>query len=210
MLALDPGLSTGFAVVRVDVATGTGAIVECGFIEVDTASPYVGDWCIDFQRRISELAARVRPTEVAVEDYFFSGRKCQGAAVNTAYRAAAQMWARERALHYEVIGITAWKVFAAGRSTPTREQKARWGAEAAKKLMCVQALWERFRVRFPNHSISDKTGKPIEFRFDCVDAVAQAMYAAYLRHHCARFIQEFPVPPDHVFAKPNRRRFVYE
>jgi Holliday junction resolvasome RuvABC endonuclease subunit len=207
ILALDPAHSTGFAVAQIDGDKCT--IIEYGFIDVDISSLYIGDWCLDLQKRISSIQDRVCADEIAVEDYFFGSRFASGSNVNPAYRTAIHMWARNKGLHYEVLNISNWKVFAAGRSTPTKEQKLRWGKEPAKKLMIMQSLWERFSIRFPNHSISENTGKPIMFRFDVVDAVAQAMYASYLRYNCKTFVCTVPVPPDVAFKKTNKKQFSY-
>jgi hypothetical protein len=208
ILALDPAHSTGYAVAKIDGDKCN--IVEYGFIDVDSSSMYIGDWCLDLQKRVSSIQERVMADEIAVEDYFFSSRFVSGTNVNPAYRTALHMWARDKGLHYEVLNISNWKVFVAGRSTPTREQKLLWGKEPAKKLMIVQALWERFGIRFPNHSISESTGKPIIFRFDVVDAVAQAMYAAFLRHRCKTFTSSVLIPPDVVFKKTNKKQFLYD
>lgn len=208
ILALDPAHSTGYAIVTVEGQHCE--ITEYGFIDVDTSSVYVGDWCLDLQKRISIIQERVGANEISVEDYFFGSRFASGSNINPAYRAAIHMWAREKGLHYEILNISNWKVFSAGRSTPTKEQKLRWGKEPAKKLMIMQALWERFSMRFPNHSISENTGKPIQFRFDVVDAVAQGMYAAYLRYNCKTFACSVAVAPDVVFKKTNKKQFSYD
>ena len=207
ILALDPAHSTGYAVAKIDGQHCE--IIEYGFIDVDSTSTYIGDWCLDLQKRISSIQDRVRADEISVEDYFFGSRFASGSNLNPAYRAAIHMWARQRDLHYEVLNISNWKVFIAGRSTPTKEQKRMWGKEPAKKLMIMQALWERFGIRFPNHSISEATGKPILFRFDIVDAVAQAMYAGYLRYNCKTFSCTVSVPPDVAFKKANKKQFNY-
>jgi len=169
----------------------------------------MGDWCLDLIRKLDELEYNINADEVAVEDYFFSGRFAKGSNVNPSYRAAIYMWARRNAMHYEILNISNWKVFIAGRSTPTKEQKLKWGKEAAKKLATVEALWKRWNIRLPNHSISENTGKPIAFRFDVADAIAQAMYAAYLRYNCKEFTSSVPVPPDFVFKKPSKKTFSY-
>lgn len=208
ILTFDPGQSCGYSVVKVD--GDNCEIVEYGFIDVDVSSQYMGDWCIDLQRRISEIQSKVNADVIAVEDYFYSSRFKQGANVNPAYRTAIHMWARNNGLHYEVLNISSWKLFVAGRSTPTKLQKQRWGAGPAKKLMMMEAMWKRFNIRFPNHSISENTGKPIVFRFDVVDAVAQGMYAAYLVYNCKNFKCLVPVPPDVVFKKTSSKMFVYE
>ena len=195
---------------RSEIKDNLCEIVEYGFIDVDNTSSYVGDWCLDLQNRLTAIQGRVKADEIAVEDYFYSTRFKQGANVNPAYRTAIHMWSRNQNLHYEVLNISNWKIFVAARSIPTKEQKIKWGKEAAKKLMIVEALWSRFKIRFPNHSISENTKRPIIFRFDVADAVAQGMYAAYLRYNCKTFTSLVAIPPDVVFKKTSKKQFVYD
>lgn len=208
ILAIDPGTSCGYAVAL--VKDNSCEVLEYGYINVDNSSVYMGDWCIDLVDKIDSICDRVKADEIAVEDYFFSGRFAKGSNVNPSYRAAIYMWSRKRKIHYEILNISNWKVFIAGRSTPTKEQKQKWGKEAAKKLATVEALWTRWGIRLPNHSISENTGKPIAFRFDVADAIAQVMYAAYLRYNCKKFTCSVNVPPDFVFKKPSKKTFSYD
>lgn len=211
ILAIDAGASCGYAVARVHRETElkTAEVVEYGYLSIDTSSPYIGDWCRDLMARLTDIQSRVAATDIAVEDYFFSMRTRSGANVNPMYRAAVYIWAREAGLPHYTLGITNWKTLVAGRSTPTREEKAAWGAERAKKLMIVKALWERHQIRFPNFSVSEATGKPISLRLDCVDAVGQVLYAAHLRYACRDFKCSVPVPPDHVFPKGHKNGVDY-
>ena len=109
ILSLDPAESTGFAVAHVhdDICN----IVEYGFIDVDTSSKYMGDWCIDLQTKIEEIYKRIKPHEIVVEDYFFGSRFSSGANVNPAYRTAIHIWCRQKNIHYEIVNISNWKVF---------------------------------------------------------------------------------------------------
>lgn len=207
ILALDPAKATGYAVAKIDGEHCD--IIEYGCIDVDDSSVYMGDWCLNLIRRLDILQDRIEASEISCEDYFFGSRFASGANVNPTYRAAIYMWARRNSMHYEILNISNWKVFAAGRSTPTKEQKLKWGKDPAKKLMIQQALWERWKIRFPNHSISEHTKKPIQFRYDVVDAVAQGMYAAYLRYKCKTFSCSVEVPADVEFKKPNKKAFIY-
>lgn len=208
ILTLDPAKSTGYSIV--EIQGKDCKIIEYGFIDVDTSSAYMGDWCLDLQINLNKIYEKFKIDEVAVEDYFYSSRFKQGSNVNPAYRTSIHMWARKLNLHYEILNISSWKIFVAGRTTPTKQQKQKWGKEAAKKLMIVQALWERYQIKFPNHSISSKTGKPIQFRFDVADAVAQGMYAAYLRFNCNNFKSIVNVPEDISFNKLNKKHFIYD
>lgn len=193
VLAIDPGASCGFSILKVTVDPSSTAskceLVDYGFIDVDTKSSYVGDWCIDLLNKIEELENEKGPfDEIGVEDYFFSSRFKQGANVNPAYRTAIHIWCRQKNKHYEVLNISAWKVFICGRTTPSREQKTKWGATPAKKVMIVEGLKERFGISFPEFCFSKKTKRQIRFRYDIADAVAQGFYMAFLRFGCKEFV----------------------
>lgn len=206
-LTLDPALSTGYAVAEVENKTCT--IIDYGFIDVDQSSQYEGDWMIDLQNRISKLHAQYNFSDVAVEDYFFSSRFKSGSNVNPYFRAAIHMWSRQNGLPYSILNISNWKVFIATRSTPTKIQKLKWGKEPAKKLMIAQALYQRFDIKLPNHSISEKTGKPIQFRYDVSDAIGQALYHAYSKYGCTTFISSVVNPPD-IPMKKTKKTFSYD
>jgi len=206
-IALDPAVSTGYAVAEVDGKVCT--VTAYGFIDVDQSSQYEGDWCLDLQARISQLHAQHQFTDVAVEDYFFSSRFKSGSNVNPYFRAAIHIWARQRSLPYSILNISNWKVFVACRSTPTKLQKLKWGKEPAKKLMIAQALYQRFGIKLPNHSISDKTGKPIQFRYDISDAIGQALYHAYSKYGCTTFNCSI-VPAADVPMKKTKKTFSYD
>jgi Holliday junction resolvasome RuvABC endonuclease subunit len=208
ILSLDPAESTGFSVAQID--GDSCVIVEYGFIDVDTSSTYIGDWCIDLQNKIELIYNRVKPTDIVVEDYFFGSKFSSGANVNTAYRTAIHIWCRLKNVHYEILNISNWKVFVAGRSMPTKEQKQKWGKQPAKKIMIVEALWKRWKIRFPNHSLSSKTSKPIMFRYDVADAVAQAMYGSFLLYNCKNYSCSVAIPPDVEFKKNSKKMFAYD
>ena len=207
-LAIDPANSSGIAIGK--ITESHCDIFHYDFIDVDTSSAYLGDHCLNLQTRLSDLHAQYKFTDIAIEDYFFSSRFVSGVGVNTAYRTAVHMWARQNNLPYSVLNISSWKTIAAGRSTPTKEQKAKYGKEASKKIMIVQALWERHGIRLPNHSISEATGKPILFRYDIGDAIGQAIYHAFEKYNCRSFSCSVPVPPDVAFARTSKKHFSYD
>lgn len=209
ILAIDPGASCGYAVVRVNILQRSAEVIEHGHIDIDTKSPEIGDLCLDLMAKLDVIQSRVSATEVAAEDFFFSKRKCSGAAVNVFHRATVHIWARKLGLRCRVLGICAWKTMIAGRATPTREEKALWGAEPAKKLMIARALWQRHGIKFSNFSISNATGKVIEPRYDAIDAVGQGLYAAHMQYACTAYSSSVALPPDFAFAKPNRARLDY-
>ncbi len=221
LLVLDPGSSTGYCLVSVDSTIGreeinapvytSANIYEYGFIDVNLASNYQGDHCIDLMAKIQELIEEHAVNHIAIEDFFFSKRFVNGCGVNVAFRTAIHILARQNDIEYTILNISAWKTFVAGRSTPTKEQKKIWGKEPAKKLAIQQALWDRFKFKFPNHSLSESTGKPILFRFDIVDVVGQAVY--YCGLICAiplkKIVLSVDVPEDVTFTRQVKKRFEY-
>lgn len=177
ILVLDPANCTGYCIYEFDKNKASANIISWGFIDIEQEK-YLGDQYVDLLSKVEKLIKDNDIDEVAVEDYFFSRKSPQGANLNCSYRAMIHMKCRELGKHYEVLNISLWKKFICGRSTSTKEQKAKWGKEPSKKLMTQESLWKKWKIRFPNHSISLKTGKPIKFRYDIVDAVAMAIFHA--------------------------------
>ena len=177
ILVLDPANSTGYCVFELDEANSTAEIKQWGFIDVDQHN-YAGDQYIDLLSKVENLIKTNNIDRVAIEDYFFSQRSAQGSTLNCAYRAVIHLKCRQLKLHYDVLNISLWKSFINGRTTPTKDQKLKWGKEPAKKLMTQESIFKRWGIRFPNHSISNLTNKPIKFRYDIVDAVAMAVFHA--------------------------------
>ncbi len=180
ILALDPATSTGYCLVSVNVDSlgyWTDAdIFEYGFIGVNIDSNYQGDHCIDLMTKVQNIIDSHSVGYIIIEDFFYSKRFANGCNVNGAFRTAIHILARQNDIEYTILNIPAWKTFIAGSSRTTKEQKKKWGVEASKKIYIQEALWNNFGIRFPNHSLSEKTGKPICFRYDIVDVVAQAIY----------------------------------
>lgn len=198
-LVLDPAISTGYCLLC--YTPGSPAIIFAqGHLTVDTSSDYSGDYCIDLQTKLKRLISKYGVNHIAVETFFFSKRFATGSTLNAELRTAIYILARQLGLPYTILGISEWKKFIAGRSTPTKEQVKQWGRERAKKLFIQQALWERFGIRFPNHSISAKTGKPISFKLDVVDAVAQGVYFAFIYLRALEIVSKVEIPKD-VYVK---------
>lgn len=177
ILVLDPANSTGYCVFELDEVNSIAEIKQWGFIDVDQHN-YAGDQYIDLLLKVENLIKTNNINRVAIEDYFFSQRSAQGSTLNCAYRAVIHLKCRQLKLHYDILNISLWKSFINGRTTPTKDQKIKWGKEPAKKLMTQESLFKRWGIRFPNHSISNLTNKPIKFRYDIVDAVAMAVFHA--------------------------------
>ena len=177
VLVLDPANSTGYCIFELDEVNSVAEIKQWGFIDVDQHN-YAGDQYIDLLSKIENIIKANNVDRVAVEDYFFSQRSAQGSNLNCAYRAVIHLKCRQLKLEYDILNISLWKSFINGRTTPTKDQKAKWGKEPAKKLMTQESLFKRWGIKFPNHSISNLTSKPIKFRYDIVDAVAMAVFHA--------------------------------
>ncbi len=215
VLVLDPATSTGYALAEVTYERemheiGARAhIYEYGCIDVDLSADNSGDHCIDLMKKVKRLIVKHQVTHVGVEDYFFNKRTANGSNVNAAFRTAIHILCRLNKLPYWIINISSWKRYATGdRIRPTKEQVKKWGKEPAKKLMIQQALWERFKIKFPNHVISTKTGKPIGFRSDVVDAVAQMVYLLKIVFLVPTSITIVEPTPDVVMK--TGRRSVYQ
>jgi Holliday junction resolvasome RuvABC endonuclease subunit len=206
-LVLDPAASTGYCLVEINGDKGT--IYEYGFIEIRDDTDFDGDRCIDMMQQVKKLIEDHDVTEIAHEDYFFSKRFAQGGTLNVALRTAIQIQARQLGLDYTILNVSNWKKFIANRSTPTKEQKALWGKEPAKKLMIQQALWDKWGYRFPNHSISKKTGKPIKFRYDVVDAVGQAVFFCRLHLNLTEVELSVTPPEDVELKTKSKAQFKY-
>lgn len=211
LLALDPGSSTGYCLVNINKEEKAD-IYEYGFIDVTLTSNYQGDHCIDLMNKIQTLITTHKVTHIAIEDYFFSKRFCNGSTVNAAFRTAIHILTRQNNIPYTILNISSWKTFVAKRATPTKEQKTKWGVTLAKKMYMQQALWEHYSFKFPNHSISTTTKKPIVFRFDIVDVIGQAIY--YCGMICGvkrdKITMSVIAPNDIIWKKPSKKVFNYE
>jgi len=213
LLSLDPASSTGYCLTKLSVDDqgyySDADIYEYGFIDVDLSSEFQGDHCIDLMNRIQELITEHAVNHIAVEDYFFSRRYCVGSNVNAAFRTAIHILARQNDIEYTILNISAWKTFVAGKAHPSKEQKKKWGAIPAKKLYIQQALWDYYGFRFPNHSISETTGKAIVFRCDIIDVVAQTVYYCGLMCGIRNLVMSVELPQDVVWKKKPKKLFEY-
>ena len=213
ILVLDPAASTGYCIIEIasDINGRYANIYEYGFIDVDQTSNFQGDHCIDLMEKIRYQIDLHNITHIAIEDFFFSKKFANGSTTNAAYRTAIHIVARERNIDYTILNISAWKTFIAGSARPSKAQKKRWGAEAAKKLYIQQALYERYEYYFPNHSISNLTGKPIVFRYDIVDVVGQGIYycGMILGIPKDRMFLSVAAAPDIQFKRSPKKLFSY-
>ena len=213
VLAIDPAESCGYCLI--EITPVKNRIFEYGTIIVDTSSNYQGDHCHSLCKKLIKLIRRNAVTEVAVEDYFFSSKFKSGCNVNGAYRTAIHMMCRSKKINipYTVISISGWKTYIAGSARPTKEQKKKWGKETSNKFYVQEALYLKRGIRFPNHTISEKTGNPILFQSDPVDAVSQGIYYCEMilgyRGGSEGTVMEVVPPPDVEFKKESKKMFIY-
>nr|QBK89548.1 MAG: hypothetical protein LCPAC001_00580 [Pithovirus LCPAC001] len=206
-LILDPGHSTGFCIIKVENKIST--IIEYGFYDIDISSEYEGDWCLDFQKWVNSLIDKHKPIEIVRESYFFSGRFRNGSNVNVAYRTVIDMASRALKLKYHTISPSIWKKFICGRSTPTKQQKEKYGKLNAKKSMVQEALWIYYKIKFPNFCTSQKNKRTIKFRHDIVDAVAMAVYFSRIILK-VNDIANNCIPPSDIVWKKKITTFDYD
>ncbi len=218
-LVLDIATSTGYCLVKIKtmdtivlhdddredevVPTPVSAeIYEYGVIHVDRTSRFFADHCMSLTRQVERLVEVHGITSIAMEDYFFSQSTINNCKLSISLRTAVAMLARQKGMGYTMLNPVLWQKFIAGHTSLTKEQEATWGGKRkAKKVFIQDALWKHWGVRFPNHSLSKATGKPVTFCHDITDAVGQAIY------HCAKMWDlkkeqitcTVAVPPDVKF-----------
>ena len=205
-LVIDPGHSMGYCIL--DINNKIGTITKYGFHEIDHSSEYSGDWCNNLKKWVKEKIKTENIMMVIREDYFFSGRFRSGSGVNVSYRTAIDMATRKLKLPYHVVSPSIWKKFICGRSTPTKEQKKKYGKNA-KKYMINEALWLRYKIKFPNYTHSQKNGRNIKFKHDIVDAVAMGIYFLRIIRDVNKVVCEVECPLD-IEWKGNVKIFNYD
>ena len=208
IVAFDPALSCGWCISSLDTNSGTVTLLENGYI-VTEKSEYVGDMCLEFQKAALNIIEKYDDIcEIVMEDYMFSKSKCQGAQLNVFLRGALMMLCRQLNKPYWIMSVSNWKSIIAGRSMPTRECVKYYGKALANKIFIQEALWLRYNVRFPNHSISHKTGKPISLKYDIVDATGINIAHVYANHNIKVVCNDISNSPD-VSMKCNKKMYSY-
>lgn len=206
LLAIDPGSSCGYALASFIDSRVT--IIEYGIITIPEHDVF-GHRSIYLMNKVSQMCQAGKVEHIGIEEYFASSKFASGTDVNYYFRGAIQIQAVQCGIPYTMLNISNWKSYVAKRSTPTKEQKRLYGKSDSKKIFIVQALWERFGIRFPNHVLSEKTGKPVLFKYDCVDAVGQVLYLAHLLGDVKEVACSVSPPPDVAFKKSSKKTFAY-
>lgn len=207
ILSIDPAIHTGYALIR--TMGSVTDVYEYGHIDVDTSSEYQGHHCISLMDQIQHLIHLHSVDQVCIEDYFFSNKFRSGSNVNAAFRTAIHILCVQNEIPYHIVNISSWKTFIAGKQSPTKSQKVKWGKDLAKKLFIQEALWKKYQIRFPNYSISHKTKKPIDFRLDIVDAVAIGIYYTVSILKLKKVTFTAPILPD-IEKKSKKKMFDYD
>ena len=205
ILAIDPATSTGYCICKI-TKEKEGIIVEYGIIEVDTASAYQGDHCIDLMNKFKKIITDKDIKKIAIEDYYFSRKCASGSNVNVAFRTAIHILARSMNLEYKVIGISNWKKHIAGRSIPTAAQKKKW-KNAANKYFIQQAVFDKWGIKFPNHLINGN-GKCVLFKSDIVDAVAICIFYAETELNVKKITSTVNIA-ENINEKKYNKMFMY-
>lgn len=208
ILGVDPAISCGWCIASYSSPSSCAEIIDCGHVEL-AKSEYTGDMCIELQFKIKELFEKYTVDEMVIEDYIFSGKKCQGAHLNLYIRGALHMLCREFNKPYTISSVSNWKSIIAGRSMPTFEMKKFYGKELANKIFIQEALWVRYNIRFPNHSISQKTNKPITLKFDMVDAVGITIAHIYSKYN-VKNVEFKKVFPDDIPKMNKPKQYKYD
>lgn len=211
LLSLDPAHSCGWSIFKIYKESNNIHLIKCDFLEIDTKSDYIGDACISLKTQVKEIIENFNVDEVCVEDYFMSSRKCQGANMNVYFRGAIYILCRELNIHYDIIPVWGWKSFVSGQITPNKEMKKYYGKELANKIFIQEALWIRYKLRFPNYSISKNTGKPISIRYDMIDSVGIGLFHIHKRYNCQKLVNklEFPLGLS-IELKTKKKSFQYD
>jgi Holliday junction resolvasome RuvABC endonuclease subunit len=188
VLCLDPALCSGYCLIKLCFEKKMGKdgkkrkhffgadIYEYGILRVENNQDNPGVVLMEYENKILELVDKHGVKDIGVEKYFFSKRFANGSTMNVYFRAIVALVAAKKNLGYKEIDISMWKAFVAGKSRPSKEQISKWGKEASKKVFIQQALWENYGFRFSDHCLSEKTGRPIRFKYDVSDVVGQAVY----------------------------------
>lgn len=181
ILSLDPGTSMGWSSFKVDISENVCHILDYGILDLSDeckTNEYTADVCITMQNKVNSLINKYNITHVCFEDYFFSKKACNGAYLNVWLRCSIGIACRTSNIHYSIINISDWKKYIAGYTQPSKLMIKQYTKRLALKYMIQEALWVRWKIKFPNFSISEKTHKPVSFKHDQVDAVAIGLFYA--------------------------------
>lgn len=192
LISFDCGASTGWAVL--DVQNDVGNLVAYGAFQIPADQDLAHQILFVRNKTESLIKEHGNIDLLILENFFSSSRFCSGQDRNYYYRGSVLLCCASLDLQYEIVNPSVWKTFIVGRSSPNKEEKAKYGKEEAKKIITVEGLKRRWGIEMPSFSVSERTGKPIKFKYDTSDAVGQVMYGANLRFNTLKFTSSVPIP----------------
>jgi Holliday junction resolvasome RuvABC endonuclease subunit len=165
VLVLDPATSSGYMIVSLE---GDLRLIDWGLI--DLKGNEVGDKLSKYYSYIQEVIEAHQISVIVFEEYFFSSRFCTGANLNVYIRGVLVLLASQKNLKVWTIPPSEWKKTIAGTSSPTKEQKKKYGKLKAKKEYIKQALLDRWNITFPD-KVENSKGRFINLKSDLIDCV---------------------------------------
>uniref|UniRef100_A0A6C0CKV4 Holliday junction resolvase RuvC n=1 Tax=viral metagenome TaxID=1070528 RepID=A0A6C0CKV4_9ZZZZ len=212
VLVLDPATTTGYCIMQINPETKRGEIIKYGSVEADQSlpspqSPYVkcaeqsGRLLVDLENKVKDIIEKYSIVLIGIEDYFFSSKTCTGSSMNAHYRAVLHCLANRMNIPYVVLNISLWKKFVTGLKKPTKDQVKKWGKAPSQKIFIQDALWKKYKFRFPNWQTSKKSGKPIKFKHDAIDSVGMAVYFGRIHLNLDSVTLGVVPPPDNPKIK---------
>jgi Holliday junction resolvasome RuvABC endonuclease subunit len=165
ILSIDPATSSGYTIFE------DGEMLENGFFKSPERD--LGYRLKNTYNFFSELIDKGDIDEVCFED-FKVGKLASAAESSYGYRAIIRLLCSQRYLKYEVINVSEWKKFIAGRATPTKEQKEKYGKDA-NKMFIVEELKKR-GFTLPDMTENKATGRLSNTPFDCWDSIGIGLF----------------------------------
>jgi len=177
VLAFDPSESTGVAIGT--IKDKTLHIEKVGMLfakkELDLGLMY-----LDYDMKVQRLIMIEEPQIVIQESFFASGKFCQGVDVNFVLRGLISMACSREDKSLLTASPSEWKKFVAKRSSPTKEEKLKYGTKA-KKAFIQEALRNK-GIILPE-KYTGPSGRKINVTSDVWDAIGILLYGAYLIDH---------------------------
>jgi Holliday junction resolvasome RuvABC endonuclease subunit len=167
ILSLDPSsAATGWCFYEDGVITSSG--FEVFLIDKEAREGErlnrVRDW-------LKNMICLFEPDLVILESYFFRGKFASGSDLNPEIRGAMKMACADLDVDHTMMIPSHWKKVVAGRMSPTKSEKRKYGKEKAKKVFIVDSLEKTYGIECPKKIRNPKTNKMINFKYDITDAI---------------------------------------
>lgn len=165
LLSIDPAEHTGFAIFDEE------KLIKAEITHLTFSKEGEAVW--EAYQKGSALIELYKPDYIAMEDYFFSGRKCMGANINLYIRAGFLLAAHQNNIPLTLIGHSVWYRFIYGRSRPSKDDKKRYKTHATK-ITVREALEKKYSITFPEWCYQDRI--KVALKYDLIDAVGIGIY----------------------------------